>query len=293
MKYKLSIITVTYKPDHIVLTQCIDSILKYNDIGDLLQIIIVDNSPTNESIIPSFQKKYKNIVFIPAPENKGFGYSNNIGVKASNSDYILIFNNDTEIIEPIFSRLIRKLEKNPLIGCIGIKQAYGYPSFFKRPESKISYIKMKRDIANGKYNNHDYFIPGAFMFMKTSVFIEAGMFDENIFMYHEDPDLCKRILNKGYEIIYDSQISFFHKTGQRHSFSDKTYKISLESYIYYMEKYNYNHLIKPNLLKTIRFMKIKGLVFLLLFKKNIAFQLFKGASIHKSALDNYLKKISQ
>lgn len=288
MKYKVLLVTVTYLPDMTMLQQCLDSIMKYNDIGDSLKIVVVDNSPIDKSIIPCLKNKYRHVEFIPAPENKGFGYSNNLGIEAFESDNILIFNNDTELIEPVFKRLIKFMEDNPTTGCIGIKQAYKYPSFFKRPESNISYLKMKWEIAKDKYNNKNYFIPGAFMFVRRSTFYEAGKFDENIFMYYEDPDLCNRILNTGYHINYIPQLMFYHKTGERHSFSEQMYKISLKSYIYYMKKFGYENFIKKDLKKNILFMRLKGILFYLFFKKKIANQLFKGSKIHKDFLQEYL-----
>lgn len=96
MKYKVVLVTVTYKANLTEVAQCLKSIDFYNDIGSELKIVVVDNSPPTESIPIEFQKNFPDVSFVFAPENKGFGYSNNIGASLFDSDYLLFFNNDTE-----------------------------------------------------------------------------------------------------------------------------------------------------------------------------------------------------
>lgn len=290
MKCKILIVTVTYRPNLKELSQCLDSIERYNDIGNELKVVVVDNSPKDESIPMDFQKTFPTVTFAFAPENKGFGYSNNIGASLFDSDYLLFFNNDTELVQPIFKKLLEEMNENSSIGCIGIKQAFGKPSFFRRPESKIPYCKMKLDIKNDRYNNCDYFIPGAFMLFRTSCFYKIGKFDEKIFMYYEEPDICNRVLAQGLEVIYNKHLLFNHKTGARHSFSKSTYQIMLNSYFYYMRKYKYEALVCSDMTNQIFMMMLKGVVLSFTLKFSIAIQLFKGAVLYIKALNNFKKQ---
>lgn len=290
MKYRLLVVTVTYKPNEEELMLCLDSLLKYNDLGDGMKVVVVDNSPTDESIIERFSSRYPYVVFIGAHENKGFGYSNNIGARAFDSEYVLFFNNDTELIEPVFSRLVFKFESSPKLGCVGIKQAKGCPSFFKRRESQLGYLNMKRKIKYDQFDNINFFISGAFMFMRREAFEKAGMFDENIFMYGEESDLSNRLLRAGYDIQYEPSLQFWHKTGKRHSFSLKSYEMQMKSYLYYMNKYGYNELVLSGLRSQISFMRAKAFCFMLFMKKETAKQLFDAVrfymGIYKKLKDN-------
>ncbi len=280
MKYKLLIVTVTYKPNVEELSQCIDSIIRMNDIGDEMKLVIVDNSPTENSIIKIFSEKYPMVYFLAAPENKGFGYSNNLGIKEFDSDFILVFNNDTELVEPVFRKIIKDFAKNSKLGCVGIKQAYGNPSFFKRHESSIGYFQMKWRIKNEQYDNKNFFIPGAFMFMSRKAFVDAGMFDENIFMYSEEIDLSNRMLMAGYDIQYRNDISFWHKTGLRHTFPLSTYEVQFKSYLYYMNKYGYDNMVLKNIREIIAMMILKSICFCIIGKTETSKKLIDATRFH-------------
>lgn len=283
MKYKLSIVTVTYNVNIAELEKCINSIITYNDLDDPIKIIIVDNSPEENQIPDLFKKKYPDIEFINN-KNTGFGTANNIGAKATNSDYILFFNNDTELTEPIFKKIINTFNLNKEIGCIGINQKGGQPSFFQRNESTLSYIKAKYQIYKGNYNSDNFFISGAFMFFKRKAFEECGEFDPNIFLYNEEADISNRLLKCGYIIHYIKEISFLHKAGNRSSLDSFTYKESAQSLLYYIHKYNLQEKKIRILHKFIRLWTLKKLVFILKFDFKSAKRINKGINIYKKTL---------
>ena len=130
MKIKLSIIIVTYMSDEYI-DLCIDSIYQYNDIGnENIKIIVVDNSPPYYPMYNRVSKKYKDVVFIQNKSNVGFGTANNIGASVIESEYILFFNPDAELIEPVFKNIISRFENDGKLGCLGIKQSGGGLSFF-------------------------------------------------------------------------------------------------------------------------------------------------------------------
>lgn len=108
---KLSVVTVTYKPNIAELKLFIDSFYKYNDLKEDAKLIIVDNSPCNFWDSSIILLQYPQITFIPNPSNPGFGASNNIGFEKYQSEYVLFINNDTEFLEPIFSNLIKEFQK--------------------------------------------------------------------------------------------------------------------------------------------------------------------------------------
>lgn len=131
---KLSVVTVTYKSNIEELDLFIKSFFKYNDIGNSASLIIVDNSPLDYRAVQNLvDSQYKNMVsYIANPTNPGFGASNNIGFKYLPSDYVLFINNDVEFLEPVFLKIIYEFEQNPSIGCVGVHQKGGAPSFFNK-----------------------------------------------------------------------------------------------------------------------------------------------------------------
>ena len=108
-KIILSIIIVSHKNLE-VLRNCLDSIYLYNDIGECLEIIVVDNSP-EDNIYHYIKNNYSDIMILRM-DNKGFGAANNLGAKIAKGEYLLFLNPDTILIEPIFKFAINQFEKD-------------------------------------------------------------------------------------------------------------------------------------------------------------------------------------
>lgn len=232
---KLLVVTVTYKADTLELDLFIKSFLKFNDIGNCARLVVVDNSPEEYCDVRDLiQLKYSTSVgYIPNPSNPGFGASNNIGFKSELSDYVLFINNDVEFTEPVFGKIISKLAETSKIGCIGIHQNGGAPSFF----CKVTAPKGSQTV---DFDEHIHFISGAFMFFKSDVFLKIGLFDENIFMYSEEFDISERLILNGYSTEYLNNLSFLHKVENRRIQNEYLWKIGTESFCYVCKKYHLN-----------------------------------------------------
>ena len=73
MKYKLLVVTVTYKPEISELYDFIDSFEQYNDLGEVAKLVVVDNSPVSFWDLSEAKIKYPNVTFVENPQNPGFG----------------------------------------------------------------------------------------------------------------------------------------------------------------------------------------------------------------------------
>jgi GT2 family glycosyltransferase len=240
MSYLLSIVIVTYKADEYIY-DCLNSIIKYNDIGMQLKIVVVDNSPTECSIVEKCSILYSNVLFIANPANTGFGAANNIGAKAVDSDYILFFNNDTELIEPVFRKIIAQFIQNQKLGCLSIRQEGGGPSYFQRSPTELTKKEIRRIKKKRGYDSRIHFLSGAFLFFSRVAFEKCGRFDENFFMYFEEQDILNRLYQCGYESYYDNDSCFLHKLGGRKSLNEKIIYAGNESLYYYLIKYNFSN----------------------------------------------------
>jgi len=130
--------------------------------------------------------------------------------------------------------LIKEFEKDISLGCIGIHQKGGAPSFFQKmtapPNTKLD-----------KFDQKIHFISGAFMFFKSQIFIEIGMFDPKLFMYFEEFDLSERLLSKGYKTIYLDKYHFLHKAGHRTEQNEFAAQKGSDSFCYICKKYQLNY----------------------------------------------------
>lgn len=257
---KLSVIIVTYLNLEIVIN-CINSIEKYNDIGNQLEIIVVDNSP-NKKIYNYIENNYKNIKILKN-ENNGFGDANNRGAEIASGEYLLFLNPDTIIIEPIFQFAIDRFTENNRLALFGMKLIDGDRkpnlSFYILNKAGIL-ISLITKIVNkfDLYIDGIMFVSGANLFIRNCVFCEIGGFDSKIFMYNEEADIINRIkfMSTCKKTKYFKSKRIVHLEGKSTTFFNlEKKKRMIESKHYYYEKYhlNFNQYIK----KQIRLIKIK------------------------------------
>lgn len=192
---KLSVIIVTYQKIDIV-RNCLDSIRKYNDIGDALEVIISDNSEDNV-LYETIKTEYCWVKIIKN-KNEGFGAGNNRGFEISTGKYLLFLNPDTILVEPIFQFAVDKFEKNVDLALFGVqlrsvngKKNVSY--FLMDKHGILAALSIKLSRLFNHYRDGKMFISGADLFVRRESFDQAGRFDENIFMYKEEPDLIRRI----------------------------------------------------------------------------------------------------
>lgn len=230
----LSVVTVTYKPDVTELKLFLDSFYRYNDLGTDARLIIVDNSPENSWNTSVITSEYPDVAFIPNPSNPGFGASNNLGFEHYQSEYVLFINNDVEFLEPVFGEIIKEFEEDLTVGCIGIHQEGGAPSFFPKMTSP-------KGVDSTIFNDSFHFISGAFMFFKSSTFIECGKFDSQLFMYFEEFDISERLIAHNYKTIYLAQYHFLHKAGHRTTQNEFAARKGSDSFCYICKKYKLDY----------------------------------------------------
>ncbi len=269
-KILLSIIIVTYKNLEVI-KDCLDSINKYNDIGNQLEIIVIDNSPDDTYVYNYVKENYKEIKIIKN-ENKGFGHGNNVGVKNSTGNYILFLNPDTILVEPIMKFAIKKFEEDSKLELFGVKlvdkNIKSNFSFYFDFNFKFIYLQLIKLL--NKLNifiEKKMFIAGADIFVRRSTFINVGMFDENIFMYGEEGDLIRRIkLNdENSKIKFFKEKKIIHLEGRSSEIKEKATEERLKSSIYYGKKYNLN--INNRLSDELNYLKLKAGIYRIINKK--------------------------
>jgi len=239
---KLSVIIVGYKNDKIVI-DCISSIYRHNDIGQTLEVILVDNSPKHnvyEAVIENFE----NVIGIKNA-NTGFGAGNNLGEATASGEYLLFLNPDTILIEPIFLYAIKQFENNSKLGMFGLKliseeRKRNMSFFLLRSGGLMRSVIIKMCNAMDIYIDRIMYVSGANMFIRHCDFINCGRFDENIFMYYEEPDITRRLHTLGRATAYYKAKKIIHLEGGASTDSEMALRRRIESAIYYNRKYSIN-----------------------------------------------------
>ena len=182
-RQNLTVVIVTFKSQHII-DQCIQSI------DNELSIIVVENSK-NKDFKNYLERKYKNVSCILSNENIGMGSGNNIGIKYAKTDFVLILNPDVILFNDTIEKLIDagKLLKNFAI-ISSISDNNNFPNFFIKKKKRIDYKNFF------EVDSVDGFCMLLNKKKIQSKLKDNSVFDEKIFMYLENDDLCKRVKKK-------------------------------------------------------------------------------------------------
>lgn len=220
---KLTISIVNYNAGE-YLQNCLSSLEKIKKEVDF-DVFIVDNASIDGSIEKA-EKRFKNFTFIKNEKNIGFGAAHNIVLKKAKTPYVLTLNPDCEIPKDTLSFMLRFMDENSSVGLstckvvkangkIDIASHRGFPT----PKASFYYFFLKNDkyyhLTDRDMNSiHEIDSGvGAFMLIRRSVLDVVGYFDEDYFLYAEDIDLCFRIKNAGYKIMYVPDVEIKHIKG--------------------------------------------------------------------------------
>lgn len=289
---KLSVIIVTYYSTDLI-NICLSSVKKYNDINnEYLEIIIVDNTEDKNISNQLFSKIRSflcyNYVLIKNLKNIGFSRAINIGASMAEGDIICIMNPDVQIIEPIFYDAIKEFERENNLAILGYKQLGGKSlSFYLMPEYNYPILG---EIIIWLFNKFDlfisqiFFLSGAMLFFNKKIFLENKGLDENIFLFHEEADISKRLSRLKYKIRYKKGKTYFHLKKER-LFNKKLYEYFLKSYFYYLNKYKYNKKLFINFLMYDA--KIKKILFFIFLRRQKYMEMEKRIHILKNYKNSY------
>ncbi len=217
---KLSVIIVSYNVKF-YLHQCLTAVERAAR-GLDVEVYVVDNGSSDGSA-ECVRKLHPAVHFIQNPENMGFARANNIAIRQSGGDYVLLLNPDTLIGEDTLRQCLAFMDSHADAGAVGVKMLNPDGSFAREsrrgiPTPFTAFCKMSglcrlfpKSRLFGRYYmqyldrdevNEIETVSGAFMMLRRRVLDEVGLLDEDYFMYGEDIDLSYRILKGGYRNFY-------------------------------------------------------------------------------------------
>lgn len=220
----LTIVTLNYKKHQLTIS-CMKSL--YEKLGaefdkGKIELIIVDNASGDNSVplLEKEIKKYKDFHLIANKDNAGFSKGCNLGAVRSKGKYILFLNNDTVIKDSGIIDMLNYMEQHPDVSILGGKlnnpdgTAQSSTGKFYTPLNALLLL-----LGSEKYRNSDKnpsvisevdWVKGGLFMIKSDVFKKLGGFDENIFMYAEDMELCYRAKLAGYKTYFYPDINIEH-----------------------------------------------------------------------------------
>ncbi|NTU99124.1 glycosyltransferase family 2 protein [Candidatus Falkowbacteria bacterium] len=258
----LSIIIVNYNSAAKTLA-CLES-LKKADLQDLeVELFLVDNN-SDEAVEEAAKLIWPSLDFVGNDKNLGMGAGNNVGLRRARGEYVLVLNPDTELKPGSIKTMIRYLKSDESVGLVGPKLLYPdgqeqdscfrYPNIFLpllrrtflgyfAKDYLDSYLMKNLDMSKPQSVE---WIMGSCLMIRKSVLDQVGFFDERFFMYLEDTDLCRRINNAGFKVVYLPTAEAIHHHGRASAkhhwlvapFINKLSRIHLASLVKYMAKWH-------------------------------------------------------
>jgi GT2 family glycosyltransferase len=189
--------------------------------GPLREIIVLDNASSDQSV-ESVQHAFPAVAIVRTGGNLGFAKANNLGILASQSECVLLMNNDAVARPGSIDSLVAVMEQDDRIGIVGpqlrnpdgsLQLSYGrFPSVFG-VVGGLRIRKVDRYYEGTGYENpHDVdWMTGACLLVRRRMLEEIGLLDERFFFNYEDVDLCKRAHDRGWRCVYTPDASVMHQ----------------------------------------------------------------------------------
>ena len=213
----VSIITINYNQLRLT-CELLDSLRRVT--YPAVEVIVVDNYSA-EDPTDVITERYPEVKLIVSKENLGFAGGNNLGIQASQGEYLLFLNNDTEVDAGFLEPLVDFFRATPNAGAASSKILYHNSGEtiqyagstridpFTGRSKRIGY--MEKD--NGQYNNiaETDLAHGAAMMVPRRVIEHVGKMPEFFFLYYEEVDWCESIKKAGYKIYFIPGSRVYHK----------------------------------------------------------------------------------
>lgn len=241
MTYKdLTIIITTFKSEQKI-RECLSSI------DPQVNIILIENSSSIE-FKKDIESNFSNVSCELTNDNLGYGKANNIGLKKVKTKYALILNPDTVLSSNTLELFFEFIKTNEDFTILGPNQNEKLSTLDNHKKGEIEFFETDK-------------IKGYAMFLNMEKLKSVGFYDENIFLYLEEIDLCKRVKDANGKILICPKIIIFHYGAQSVN-NDYANQIELTRNwhwmwsLFYFNKKHYGYLsalilILPKLLSSI------------------------------------------
>ena len=217
---KISII-IPNKDEEVTLRACIRSIREKSTYGNY-EILVVENNSTGKDIFACYRELAAQGVRVLRWKGP-FNYAaiNNFAAKKASGDYLLFLNNDTTVITPGWMEEMLGVCARPGTGAVGARLYY--------PDDTVQHAGIVMGIGGvagalftGMKRSHTGYmhraallqdlsaVTAACMMMPAELFARMGGFEEKLAVAFNDVDLCLRVRDAGYRVVYDPYAELYH-----------------------------------------------------------------------------------
>jgi GT2 family glycosyltransferase len=198
-----------------------------------MEILVVDNASTDGSV-EMIEAKFPCVKLIKSGENLGFAKGNNVAIRQCQGRYIALVNPDVIVFAGCLDALADFLDENPQVGNVGPRvlnpdmsmqsTCRRFPTLwnnFCSAAGLSTRFKNSRFFAGEHmfYFSHDRTLAvdvlvGCFSMIRREAFDRVGLLDEDLFMYGDDVDWCRRARNAGWQVVFHPGGQAIHDRGK-------------------------------------------------------------------------------
>jgi GT2 family glycosyltransferase len=190
-------------------------------------VYVIDNASTDDSVL-WLKQNFPTTIVISNPQNEGFCRGYNLGLQQIEADYFVLLNSDVEVTDNWISPIIHLMEEDQMVAACQPKilayldkqkfeyagAAGGFIDWLGYPFCRGRVFETQEE-DTGQFDDTKevFWATGACFFVRAALFNELGGFDESFFAHMEEIDLCWRLKNRGYKIMYEGSSKVYHLGG--------------------------------------------------------------------------------
>ncbi len=210
-------------------------------------IVVVDNGSTDGSV--AIARRWADVRVVEVGSNVGFARANNIGMRETRGDAILLLNGDTIVPPGAIDRLIDELNGDPGVAVVGPRLVDGggrAELSFGRMIGPLNELRQKRlarraevvDVLTRRRQYPDW-VSGACLLVHRVDAEAVGGLDERFFMYTEDVDFCAALRSRGRRVLFTPDVEVVHLRGRSVAAAPgSTHEAYLRSHLAFYEKHH-------------------------------------------------------
>jgi N-acetylglucosaminyl-diphospho-decaprenol L-rhamnosyltransferase len=245
---KLSVVILCWN-DRKIISDCLASIYATTRSTEL-EVLVSDNGSTDGSV-EFIRKNFPQVRLIENGRNLRFAKGNNVAIRESRGEYVLILNPDTIIHDGTLDKLIEFADAHPETGAFGCRvlnadgtyQMSVRPTYTTRSEWCLALGLRPLARFSDWFQPGEYvgwhgetvrtvgWVVGCFLLVRGELLKRLGGFDEQFFYYYEDQDLCRRVWEAGYPILFTPHVSITHLGGQSTQSKFPALGFAIDSYV--------------------------------------------------------------
>ncbi len=224
----LEIVIVSYRCRDL-LVACLASLDEHPYTCGPLTVTVIDNA-SDDGTAEAVRDGFPHVAFTALPDNVGFSRANNLALRETRAEQVLLLNPDTEVWPGVLDAMSDFLAEHPraaVAGCRLVRRDGSFDHAAKRSIPSVADALRYFRPGGGRGSDSGYLAPeldehgvgpvdavnGAFMLVRRDAMERVGLLDPGFFMYGEDLDWCTRFRRAGWDVLYNGTVTMLHVKG--------------------------------------------------------------------------------